>query len=232
MVFGERQLIKILLVEDDLDLAAGIGDYLAANHIAVDFAYNATQARERVRATSFDLLVLDINLPDQNGITLCRELKAEWKLSQPIIFLTACGDLDDKLSGFSAGAIDYMVKPFAPAELLARIKAITQNVPATGSGQIAVDDWRLEFAGGLLSRQGKKLQLQASALAIVQKLMLAYPACVSRPDLQAALWGDDLPDSDPLRTHVYELRQALLAAFGQSPISTVRGIGYRFVHTT
>lgn len=219
---------RLLLVEDDIDLAAGIGEYLADHGLDVDFAYNAAQARERVGATTFDLLVLDVNLPGQDGIALCRELKHAMALATPVIFLTARGALDDKLRGFEAGGVDYMVKPFAPAELLARIRAITAHVATSERLVLVVDGYTLDLRSGLLSLGPRQLQLHASGLAILRRLMQAHPGSVSRQRLCDELWGDESPQSEPLRAHIYQLRQAMQTALGASPIITMRGIGYRF----
>lgn len=219
---------RVLLVEDDMDVAAGIGDYLEAHGLLVEFAANAREARARVEASEFDLFVLDINLPGQDGIALCRELKQGRSLATPAIFLTARSGLQDKLQGFAAGAVDYMVKPFAPAELLARIRAICTHVSASVGGGLAVEGYRLDAQSGLLSHGEIQLQLHASSLAILRRLMKAHPRSVSKELLSEDLWGDQPPDSDSLRAHIYQLRQSMLERFGKTPIQTVRGIGYRF----
>lgn len=220
--------IRVLLVEDDLDVAGGIGDYLEAHGLDVDFAASAQEARVRLVAASFDVWVLDVNLPGQDGIALCMELKRERGLSTPAIFLTARGSLDDKLRGFEAGAVDYMVKPFAPAELLARIRAIAATATAGQALPLAAAGYTLDMAGGTLWRGAEHLPLHATGLAIVRRLLQAYPRSVSKQALCEGLWGDEPPGSDPLRAHVYQLRQAMLERFGEAPITTVRGIGYRF----
>lgn len=220
--------LKVLLVEDDLDIAAGIGDFLAAHGVTVDFAANATEARARVGADVFDVLVLDVNLPGMDGISLCAELKQTRGLRTPAIFLTARGELADKLRGFAAGGVDYMVKPFAPAELLARIRALTAHAAAAGGSRVCIDGYELDLSGAELRHGEQRLSLHASALTILRALMEAYPRSVSRQALCAQLWGDEMPESDPLRAHIYALRQALHTSFGVAPISTVRGIGYRF----
>lgn len=219
---------RVLLVEDDLDVAAGIGDYLQAHGLQIDFAGSAHEARARVAETDFDLWVLDVNLPGQDGIALCRDLKQARGLATPAIFLTARGTLEDKLRGFEAGAVDYMVKPFAVAELLARIRAITAHAAAGEGASLEVDGYALDLRGGRLSRGADGLQLHATGLAILQRLMQAHPRSVSKQALCEGLWGDAAPDSDPLRVHVYHLRQAMQERFGEAPIATVRGIGYRF----
>lgn len=220
--------IRVLLVEDDLDIAAGIGDYLSAHGITTDFAANAHEARARMLDGEFDVLVLDVNLPGENGVALCRSLKQDWNLRQPVIFLTAHGTLEDKLRGFAAGALDYVVKPFAPGELLARLRAIAGQAGAPGGPQLRVGDYVLDLQRSLLLRGTLHLQLHATGAAIVRQLMQAHPGSVTKRSLSESLWGEAAPDSDPLRAHVYQLRQAMQARFGQTPIVTVRGVGYRF----
>ena len=220
--------MRVLLVEDDLDIAAGIGDYLSAHGIDVDFAGNAVEARARVLDGDYDVFVLDVNLPGEDGVSLCRALKQDWNLRQPTLFLTAHGALDDKLRGFAAGALDYVVKPFAPAELLARLRAIAGQAVIAGGPQLRVGDYVLDLQRSLLSRGAGHLQLHATGAAIVKRLMQAHPGSVSKRSLSESVWGDAAPESDPLRAHIYQLRQAMQAQFGESPIDTVRGVGYRF----
>lgn len=219
--------IRVLLVEDDMDIAAGIGDYLSCHGLLVDFAANAGEARLRLFDAGFDVLVLDVNLPGEDGVELCRSLKDEWNLPQPMIFLTAHGRLEDKLRGFEAGAVDYVVKPFAPAELLARLRAVTAQA-ATAGPLLKVGEYVLDLQRSLLRRGPDHLQLHASGAAIVRRLMQAHPGCASKQALSEGLWGETPPDSDPLRAHIYQLRQAMRTSFGEVPIVTARGVGYRF----
>ena len=219
---------RILLVEDDLDIAAGIGDYLQAEGLQVDFAGSAREALARTRASGFDLFVLDVGLPGRDGLSLCRELRQGQGLATPVIFLTARGALEDKLAGFDAGAVDYMVKPFEPAELLARIRVVLAHAPTRSVATLEVGGYRLDLHGGLLSRDDRRLQLHSAGLVILRRLMQAHPRSVDQQALVEALWGDQAPPSNPLRAHIYQLRQSLLECFGDAPIITVRGIGYRF----
>ncbi|TYT27003.1 response regulator transcription factor [Luteimonas viscosa] len=220
--------LRLLLVEDDVDIAAGIGDYLGRHGVVVDFAYNAAQARARLQAQPFDLAVLDVNLPDQNGMALCQSLKREGGMRAPVLFLTARGSLDDKLAAFAAGAVDYMVKPFAPAELLARARAITTHTAHAGGPQLRVGAYVLDIQRHLLARGDDSLPLHGTGLVLMRALMEASPGSVSRQVLCERLWQGDPPDSDPLRMHVYQLRQHCLRAFGVPLIANVRGVGYRF----
>ncbi len=193
----------------------------------MDFAYTAREACHRAFHANFDVVVLDVQLPDGNGIALCRELKNRG-LRSPVLFLTACGVLEDKLRGFDAGGVDYMVKPFAPAELLARIRALARHIPASGGLVVRVGNFSLDPNAALMTGPGGKIALNATAVLILRRLMDASPGSVTRDELNALLWGDMPPASDPLRMHIYELRRALSGAFGAPLIKTVRGFGYRF----
>jgi len=221
--------LKLLLVEDDTDIAAGIGDYLVAQGLELDFAYTAAQAAARLQEGSFDMVVMDAGLPDRDGIELCRSLKRDGGLRSPVLFLTARGGLGDKLQAFEAGAVDYMVKPFAPEELLARVRAIAAHAPASGGAQLRVGAYVLDLQGHLLQRAGRAIALHAAGFSLIRRLMEASPACVGHDELCALLWADAIPGSDPLRMHVYQLRRACNRGLGTAPIATVRGVGYRFV---
>lgn len=218
---------RVLLVEDDLDVAAGIGAYLESNGVRVEFAHTASSAKALLQHTSFDLIVMDVQLPDRNGMSLCRELKSEG-LVCPVLFLTARGAVHDKLQAFEAGAVDYVVKPFAPAELLARVRALVSHIRATGGLRINVGNYSLDLHSRLLTNGSQTLALHKTPFVLLRRLMDAAPGSVSREELCELLWGDESPPSDPLRMHVYELRRALADRFDQALIKTVRGVGYRF----
>ncbi|WP_395790031.1 response regulator transcription factor [Aquimonas sp.] len=219
--------LHVLLVEDDLDIAAGLVDYFGARGIEVEHAFNAREARARLLEGRFDLWLFDVQLPGEDGLSLCRRLKAASDDSAPVLFLTARGALVDRLAGFEAGAIDYVVKPFEPAELVARVYALARHLPARAGGWIEAAGWRLDPQRGLLQRDGQQLQLGASATRLLKCLMQASPGCVSRAELGEAVWGTPGEDDD-LRTHLYALRRSLRESFGEAPIHSERGLGVRF----
>jgi DNA-binding response OmpR family regulator len=220
-------MLRVLLVEDDLDVAAGLVDYLEARGMIVDHAIDAREAEARLLEDSHDLWLFDVQLPGEDGLSLCRRLKESHAATPPVLILTARGALQDRLDGFAAGAIDYVVKPYEPAELVARIRALARHVPARTGGWIEAAGWRLDPQRGLLERDGCRLQLSASATRILRRLMQASPGCVSRAALGEALWGE-AADDDDLRTHLYALRRSLRETFGEAPIHSERGLGVRF----
>lgn len=219
--------LRVLLVEDDLDIAGSLVDYLAEHGIVAEHAANAREADARLIDDSFDLWLFDIQLPGEDGLSLCRRLKATAQATPPVLFVTARGQLHERLAGFEAGAIDYLVKPFAPAELVARLRALARHMPRCAGGGIEAAGFRLDPQRGLLSRGDVQLHLSASATRMLRRLMLASPGCVSRAALGEALWGEPGEDDD-LRTHLYGLRQRLRETFGTAPVHTVRGLGVRF----
>lgn len=224
---GLPERLRVLLVEDDLDIAAGLIDYFEAHGIDTEHAFNAREAQARLLEGRFDLWLFDVQLPGEDGFSLCRRLKAQHAQAAPVLFLTARGALHDRLAGFEAGAVDYVIKPFEPAELVARVRALARHVPARAGGWIVVDDWRLDPQRGLLEHGGTQLQLSASATRLLRCLLQASPGCVSRAELGEALWGEAGEDDD-LRTHLYALRRSLREAFGEAPIHSERGLGVRF----
>ena len=219
--------LRVLLVEDDLDIAGGIVDYLESVGIAVEHAANAREAGARLLEARFDLWLFDIQLPGEDGLSLCRRLKSGQATTPPVLFLTARGSLHDRLEGFAAGAVDYVVKPFEPAELAARIRALAAHVAVRGGGMIEAAGFRLDPQRGLLQKDSRSLQLGASATRLLKPLMQASPGCVSRAELGEALWGEPGED-DALRTHLYALRRSLRDAFDADLVHSVRGLGVRF----
>lgn len=225
---SRQRPLRLLLVEDDFDVSAGLADYFVPRGILVEFSYSVQSALTLALEQEFDVAVLDIELPDGDGRNLCRSLRSAG-FNKPIIMLTARASLDDKLAGFDAGAVDYMVKPFAPAELQARIFALHKQVQLPHSqASLQACGFSLSPQTGVLRHGAKKLVLSGAALEILKILIERSPGVVHRGELDELLWQGAVPDSDPLRMHVYELRKILVAAFGLQPIVTVRGAGYRF----
>jgi len=219
--------MDVLIIEDDRDLAGNLLDYLEACGHRVDLAVNGPGGLQMAQSKAFDAIVLDLGLPGLDGIELCRRLREEG-IAVPILMLTARGELDDKLLGLEAGADDYLVKPLSLRELEARLRAHTRR--AAGGlerRRLQVGDLILDERTHQVSRQGKKIVLAPFDYQLLRLLMRASPAVVPRERLEAALWGDDPPDSDALRAHVHRLRQAIDRPFGVPLLHTIPHIGYR-----
>ena len=217
---------KILLVEDHQDLAETVGDYLESRGYVVDFAADGLQALHLGVTESFDAIVLDLMLPGLNGIEVCRRLRTDAQVTTPVLMLTARDQLDDKLTGFEAGADDYLVKPFDMPELVARLDALIRRERGVESSY-TVGELTLNVDTMEVTRAGQPIRLSRTLFDILRILMREAPKVVPRQALERELWGDDLPDSDALRSHLYNLRQAVDKPFDTPLIETLASRGYR-----
>jgi DNA-binding response OmpR family regulator len=217
---------SILLVEDHPALAETVGDYLEAKGYTVDFAADGQFALQLATSEHFDAIVLDLMLPRLNGLEVCRRLRQEAQLTTPILILTARDQLDDKLKGFDVGADDYLVKPFDLPELVARIEALLRRGRGLAS-VYRVGDLTMNLETMDVHRAGVEIKLSKTLFDILRILMRDAPKVVPRETIERELWGDDLPDSDTLRSHLYNLRRAIDRPFEQPVIETLAGRGYR-----
>jgi len=220
--------MQILIVEDNKDIAENIADFLEPLGHELDFAADGTVGLRLALARPFDVIVLDLNLPGIDGITLCRKLRNEGRLTTPVLMLTARDQLDDKLEGFSAGADDYLVKPFSVKELEVRLQALVKrSQPQPGGRLLQVHD--LQYCQDTLTarRAGKALELNPIQRKLLELLLLNQHRVVTREELERQIWGDLLPDNDVLRTHIYNLRNTIDKPFEPKLLHTVHGSGYR-----
>jgi DNA-binding response OmpR family regulator len=218
--------MHILVIEDNSDIAANIGDYLADKGHIVDFAADGVTGLHLAIVDDFDAIVLDLTLPGMDGLDVCRKLRGEARKQTPVLMLTARDALEQKLVGFDSGADDYMVKPFALQELEARLSVLARRGRGPKSRQLKVDDLEYNLDTLVVTRAGKLLQLNPTGLKLLQCLMEASPSVVTRRELEMRVWGEELPDSDSLRVHIHGLRAAIDKPFGKPLIHTRHGIGY------
>jgi DNA-binding response OmpR family regulator len=176
---------------------------------------------------TYDAVVLDVALPLMDGLEVCRRLRAGAARRVPILMLTARDTLQDKLAGFDSGADDYLVKPFALEELMARCTALAQRHGLHRPAVLAIGGLEVDPGARSARRDGIELKLSQTGFRILQLLAEAYPRVLTRSELTARLWGDDPPDSDALRTHLYQLRQVLDKPFAAPMMVTVHGVGFR-----
>ena len=221
--------LRVLIIEDHLDIAENIGDYLAVQGHIVDFAMDGISGMHLALTQNFDVIVLDLMLPGMDGITLCRKYRQDACKQTPILMLTARDTLEDKLIGFDSGADDYLVKPFALEELSARIAALTKRGIRSNNLCLKVGGLELDLGTMSVTREGRPIELNRACYTILEILMKAHPNIVKRQDLETALWGDELPESDSLRSHFYTLRTKIDKPFSNSMLQTVHGIGYRLI---
>jgi DNA-binding response OmpR family regulator len=217
---------SVLLVEDHPELAATVGDYLEAKGYTVDFAGDGLLAMHLAVTEPFDAIILDVMLPGLDGIKVCQRLRKEAHLTTPILMLTARDQLQDKLAGFEVGADDYLVKPFAMPELVARLEALIRRGRGIAS-VYTVGDLTMNLETMEVHRGGLEIKLSRTMFDILRILLRESPKVVPREMLERELWGDDLPDSDTLRSHLYNLRRAVDKPFDQPMVETLAGRGYR-----
>lgn len=221
--------MRILLVEDNRDILVNLADYLTLKGYTVDCAQDGLSGLQLASSQHFDLLVLDVMLPGIDGFTLCQRLREEARSSTPVIMLTARDTLDDRLQGFRSGADDYLLKPFALSELAARIEAVLRRSLGMNRRNLQVGDLAYDLDTLEVRRAGRPLKLNPLGLKILEILMQRSPNVVRRDALEEAIWGEDCPDSDSLRSHIHQLRQVIDKPFAQPLLHTVHGVGYRLV---
>lgn len=221
--------MRLLVIEDNRDIAANIGDYLEDRGHTVDYAADGVTGLHLAVVNDFDAIVLDLNLPGIDGIEVCRKLRMEGRKQTPVLMLTARDSLESKLAGFESGADDYLVKPFALQEVEARLQVLARRTKANVSRVLNIADLEYNLDTLEVHRGGESIQLNPTALKILQALMESSPSVVTRTELETKVWGEELPDSDSLRVHIHGLRAAIDKPFPTHLIQTRHGIGYRIV---
>jgi len=221
--------MRILIIEDNPDIAANVGDYLEDQGHTVDFAGDGVTGLHLAVVGDFDAIVLDLALPGMDGLEVCRKLRTEAEKDTPVLMLTARDRLEDKLAGFETGADDYLVKPFELQEVAARLKVLTARGRRRARRELKVGDLRFNQDTLSVTRGGQEIYLNPIGLKLLQCLMKASPNVVSRAELEMEVWGEEMPDSDSLRVHIHSLRSAIDKPFGSQMIQTRHGIGYRLV---
>jgi two-component system OmpR family response regulator len=217
--------MRVLLTEDHLPLAEAIGDSLRRAGFAVDHAGTADAAREMVALASYDLAILDLGLPDADGLTLLPVLRGGGRV--PVIVLTARDQLADRLAGLNGGADDYVVKPVEMPELVARCRAVLRRPGDRSEATLRLGPLQLDTAARSASVDGLPVALGRREVTVLEHLMRASGRVVSRRALEEAVYGfDDAVGPNALEASVSRLRRALEAAGYPRPIVTVRGIGW------
>ena len=218
--------LRVLLVEDEHDIAANVWDFLERRGYVVDHCADGASGLARAMQGGFDVVVLDLGLPRLDGLDLCRRLR-EAGHGVPVLMLTARDTLDDKLRGFAEGADDYLVKPFALAELEARLRAVAGRGRPSGPlscGPLAYDPRTLAA-----QREGRRIPLTRLQGALLDALLREAPRIVPHARLIESAWGPGGADTAALQTQVYELRTLVDRPFAQPLLQSVRGVGYRIV---
>ncbi|TDP63865.1 response regulator transcription factor [Roseateles toxinivorans] len=216
---------RILVVEDHGPLRAQIVALLQGANWQVEEASDGRLGLQLALQQPPDVLLLDLGLPGLDGLQLCRQLRARADRHIPVLMLTARDSLADKGQGFAAGADDYLLKPFAGEELLWRCQALARRGELGRSPVLQRGPLHIDRRSGQVLNEGQVLLMPPQAYRLLLALAEAWPRTVSRSELQQALWADEPPESDALRSHLYTLRQALGPA--QQLIKTVHSVGLR-----
>jgi DNA-binding response OmpR family regulator len=221
-----NQSLYILVVEDQQSIAQNIADYMADKGHVLDFATRGDQGLELALTHHYDLVILDLNLPVMDGLEVCKQLRQQASHHVPIIMLTARDSIEDKISGFTKGADDYLTKPFSLEELEVRCFALSRRHLLQADHTLTLDQLIIDRKRQQVTRAGKKLELHSMGYRILLILAEAYPQVVSRSKLSQKLWADEPTESDALRSHIYQLRNMLDKPFDYSMIKTIHGIGF------
>ncbi len=222
--------MKLLLIEDDKDLRLSIAAYLAEAGHTCEIARDKSSAAGRLGSHEYDVVLLDITLPDGSGLELLRDLRSS-KNSTGVLIISARDALDDRLGGLDLGADDYLAKPFHLAELHARINAIFRRRQANGHTHLPFEDLDIDLQARTAKAGGKELSLTAKEYNLLLYLITNKGRVLTREAIAEHLWGDhiDLADNfDFLYSHIKNLRRKIAAAGSADHLRTVYGIGYRF----
>ena len=220
--------MRLLIIEDDAETAAHLARGLQESGHAVDHAVNGRAGLERAQTAAYDALIVDRMLPELDGLSLVRELRAAGNTT-PVLFLTALADVDDRVTGLQSGGDDYLAKPFAFAELLARLEAIgrRRGVPAAEM-LLKVGDLEVDRLKRSVRRAGQVIALQAREFRLLEYLMLHAGQTVTRSMLLEQVWGYHFdPQTNVIDVHMSRLRNKIDRHAARPLIHTVRGAGYR-----
>jgi len=221
---------RLLLIEDNPDLLANLYGYLQPLGYVLDSATNGFAGLALAADGTFDAIVLDLMLPGLDGIALCRRLRQELRRDTPVLMLTARDTVDDRVLGLRSGADDYLVKPFSLVELEARLQALVRRAQVRGPETVLqVGPLRFDPHTFEAHRSSQRIELTPIGYRLLAALMRTAPRVATRAALEHAVWGDDPPASDALRSHLHALRLALDKPFERPMLVTVQGVGYRLV---
>ncbi|MGI5308668.1 response regulator transcription factor [Rheinheimera sp. WS51] len=220
-------ILSVLVIEDTLEIGREVCDFLTAQGMQVDYAANGALGLSLAQQQHYDVIVLDVMLPDINGVAVCKTLKQSCDPVPAVLMLTARDSIADKSLGFEAGADDYLTKPFDVTELLLRCQALARRHRLHQSQTICIGELQINEQQQWAKRQGQVIKLSSTDFSILLMLVQAYPNAVSRQQLINRIWGDDTPDSDVIRSHIYTLRQALDKPFCHAMLTTLHGIGFK-----
>jgi DNA-binding response OmpR family regulator len=224
--------MNVLIVEDEKSLATEIAEFLKSENFLCDLAYTGTEASEKIAINLYDFVLLDLGLPDYEGLDLIREARKN-NSEASFIIITARGEVEDKVRGLDLGADDYLAKPFALIELLSRINAVARRKFNIISTDVILDDFTMQVQSRKLFCKGNEVDLTKKEYDLMQYLVLNRGKVLTRQQLYEHIWGnilDDQYDSNFIDVHIKNLRKKLSAHAPTSWLETVRGVGYRIAN--
>lgn len=222
-----RTLLSILLVEDHPTIARQVAEFFDGLGWQLDHAGTGALAIELATREAFDVVLLDLNLPDIDGLQVCRDIKARAPSNVPVLMLTARDAFEDKARGFSEGADDYLTKPFDLRELALRCEALARRRHLHVHQETVAGPLTLFPKQMRAQYQGAPIALTQTGFKVLLLLCQQHPHAVSRSILIQHLWGVNPPDSDALKSHIYTLRKQLEQASGRNMLTTILQLGYR-----
>jgi two-component system OmpR family response regulator len=218
--------VKILLIEDDRQTADYIAKGLREHGHVVDKADNGRDGLYMATGEAYDVMIVDRNLPQMDGLSLVKAARASGTKA-PVLFLTTMGGVDDRVAGLEAGADDYLTKPFAFAELLARVGALARRPPIVATTTLRAGDLEIDLLARTVTRGGKRLELLAQEFKILEYLMRHAGEIVTRTMLLEKVWDFHFdPKTNIVETHISRLRSKIDKGFDRPLLHTVRGAGY------
>ena len=221
--------MNVLIVEDEKSLAKEIAAYLSKENFLCDMAFTGKEASEKIAVNLYDFVLLDLGLPDYNGLDLIKESRKN-NIDVSFIIITARGAVEDRVTGLNLGADDYLSKPFALAELHSRIMAVARRKFKISSPDIAVGEFIIAVHARKIMHNGLEVELTKKEFDLLHYLVINHDKVLARYQLYEHIWGnalDDQYDSNFIDVHIKNIRRKL-NAFGPTPwLETVRGVGYR-----
>jgi DNA-binding response OmpR family regulator len=222
-----RSSLTILVVEDHPTIARQVVDFLEGLKWQADHAASGALAIQLATREAYDVVLLDLNLPDIDGLEVCRAIKAGAPRNVPVLMLTARDAFEDKARGFKEGADDYLTKPFDLRELALRCEALARRGQLHLSRELQAGPLTLQLHDRRVLCNGAPVPVTQTGFAILLMLCTAHPHAVSRSALLHDLWGAHPPDSDALKSHIYALRKQLELAGAPASVVTIPQLGYR-----
>jgi DNA-binding response OmpR family regulator len=220
-------IMRILVIEDNHRLNTSLTLSLAHEGYSVDTAYDGQEGQDMAELTAFDLIVLDILLPCKDGLEVCRDLRRR-HVQTPILLLTARDSVDDRVQGLDCGADDYLVKPFAMSELLARLRALLRRQHSSRQGQLVIGSLVIDPLTHTVEREEHLIDLTPKEFALLEYLMYHPNQVVTREMIEQHIWNYEFDcESNVIDVYIRRLRRKIDTPFVVKMLTTVRGIGYR-----